>query len=337
VLIFISGISVAGAVEGQLQFSPYFDSNVRESLSDPASTYGLVARGRLNHELRYQRWNLRGEGFVQSNLDAIYQDETKLIANADLDLGFALSPVLNLLGQLGHFRKAFYGQDGSYLWTEYSTHLEFSPSQQFSGWLGFRERRKTLNVTDRFRFVEHGLELRGRYQVSSRLYIESVASRPHIVHRDFNAIGIHDDTLLVILPSPQKDSGSEGLVHLRYVGRLVFGVQIGIGDFQSNSVMGEFSFNSYQAYFTGQLGSAAYIHLMFRRVDKHYRYPKLIGWSQYRDPEEPNQDITHLRLERVLNDKNIIYLQVSLLRNETILNHRYYDKTLFELGLKVSL
>ena len=336
-LAFCGGYSTLEAVDGQLQFSSYYDSNVREALTVPDPTLGLTLRGRLSHEIRPPRLNIFGEILTQANLDALFQEESKLIINAELDFRYTLSQALNVLGNLSHFQKSFYNHTGSYLWTEYSTFLQYSPRSRYSGWLGYRHRKKTLETTDRYRFGEDNLEFRGRYRINPRIFLEGTLTGSNIVHTDFNAVGVVDDTSLVSLEYPQKDKGIEGLIHVRYRGKIIVGVQIGIGIVGSNSVIGEFNLVSYRAYISGKLGPSTFYHIVFRRIDKDYQYPELEGESRYRDPEEPTQNLGHFRLEKVLKGRSIGYIQISLLENETIFNQRYYDKTMVEIGIKHEL
>ncbi|MFC1543119.1 hypothetical protein ACFL4K_01110 [Candidatus Neomarinimicrobiota bacterium] len=337
-LAFGSGFAPLEAAEGQLQFSSYFDSNVREDISAPDQTLGLTLRGRLSHEIQSSKLNIFGELLTQANLDAIYlEEESKLILSADSNLRYSLSRNLYILGGLSHFRKSFSSRNGSYQLTECSTFLQFFPGPGYIGWLGYRYRGKTLEAGANYRFSENDLEIRGRYDINPRIFLEGTFSQSNIVHTDFNALGVEDDASLVFLEDPQQDQGTEGLLHLRYQGKAIIGAQIGIGTIESNSAIGEYSQCSYRIYLTGQLGPLTFYHAVFHRIDKQYQYPGLEGESRYRDPEEPTQNLLHLRLERILNNHSIGYLQVSLLENETIFSQRYYDKTMIEVGIKYDL
>ena len=336
-LAFCGGYSTLEAVDGQLQFSSYYDSNVREALTVPDPTLGLTLRGRLSHEIRPPRLNIFGEILTQANLDAVFQDESKLIVNAELDFRYTLSRALHIVGNLSHFQKSFYNHTGSYLWTEYSTFLQYSPRSRYSGWLGYRHRKKTLETTDRYRFGEDNLEFRGRYNITARLFLEGTVTGNHIIHSDFYAVGVVGDTALVILGYPQEDRGVEGILHLRYWGKTIIGVQVGMANIHSNSAIGAFTSMSFHAYMSGQLGSSTFYHIVFRLIDKDYKSPDLGGESRYRDPEEAVQNLAHIRLEQVLGSSSIGYLQLSRLQNETIFNQRYYDKTMIEIGLKYEI
>jgi hypothetical protein len=322
-------------MDGQFQFSSYYDTNVRESLESPEPSFGIALRGRLNHEVTSARWDISGEVLGQAYLDAQLLAESKLVVNADLGFRYGLSRFLQVLGHWSRFQKSFYDRAGSYVWTDYDLFMQFTTATRYSGWLGYRGRQKTLAAAERFRFGEHTLEVRGRYHISSKVYLEGTVRWYEVDHRDIPAVGVADDTSLVVLEFQQEDQGREGSLHLRYRGKAILGLQVGTGRVSSNSVIGEYCLIQYRAYISGQLRPSSFYHIVFRRIDKNYQYPELEGVTQYRDPEEPDQNLVHLRLEQVLRGGSIAYAQLSLLRNETILNRRYYDKTMLEVGLKV--
>ena len=336
-LAFCSGYSTLEAVGGQLQAATYFDSNVRESLDAPKPTFGLTLRGRTRHEVQAARLNISGELLGQVNLDAVLTDESQLLVNADLGLRYRLSRAILLQGNLSHFQKSFYDRAGSYAWTDYDAFIRFSPTARYTGWFGYRYRKKTLEALERFRFGEDNLELRGRYNLTSKIFLEGVVTGSRIIHTDFNAVGVVDDTALIRLEYPQRDRGVEGLIHLRYWGKAIIGVQVGFGNIYSNSAIGAYTSLSFQVYASGRLRSSTFYHVVFRLLEKDYAFPKLGGESRYRDPEEQVQNLAHIRLEQVLGGGSIGYLQISLLENETIFNQRYYDKAMVEIGLKYEL
>ncbi|UCH09605.1 MAG: hypothetical protein JSU61_10305, partial [Fidelibacterota bacterium] len=309
--------------------------NVRESLDEPEPSFGIAMRGRLNQELATSRWNISGEVLGQAYLDVQLLEESKLLVNSNLDVRYGLSRTLQILGHWNHFRKSFYDRTGSYDWTDYDLFMQFSPATRFSGWFGYRGRQKTLAAVERFRFLEHNLEARGRYQFGSKTFLEGTVRHYEVDHRDIPAVGVADDTSLVSLEYSQEDEGQEGYLHLRYRGKAIMGLQVGLGRVNSNSVIGEYRLIQYRIYLSGQLRPTSFYHIVFRRIEKDYQYPELEGITQYRDPEEPDQNLAHLRVEQVLSDDSVGYVQLSLLRNETILNRRYYNKTLIEVGLKV--
>ncbi len=335
--MFRGGYSTLEAADGQFQIAAYFDSNVRESLDAPAPTFGLILRGRKRHGLRAGRLNVSGDLLGQVNLDAILAEESQLLVNADLRSRYRISRTVLLQGDLSHFQKSFYGRTGSYAWTHYNAFFRFSPTSRYTGWVGYRYKRKSLEATERFRFGEDNLEARGRYNITSKIFVEGVMTGSRIVHKDFSAVAVTDDTTLVLLDYPQRDRGVDGLIHLRYRGKAIIGMQAGMGNITSNSAIGAFTSLSFQVYVSGRLRPSAYYHVVFRLFQKRYEHPEAGGESRYRDPEEQVQNLAHLRLEQVLGGGGIGYLQISLLQNETIFNQRYYDKAMVEIGLKYEL
>ncbi|MCH8838011.1 MAG: hypothetical protein IIA60_09470 [Candidatus Marinimicrobia bacterium] len=300
-------------------------------------TFGFTIRGRMHHEQQVARLNVSGELLGQVNLDAVLTDESQLLVNADLGLRYRLSRAILLQGNLSHFQKSFYDRAGSYAWTDYDAFIRFSPTARYTGWFGYRYRKKTLEALERFRFGEDNLELRGRYNLTSKIFLEGVVTGSRIIHTDFNAVGVVDDTALIRLEYPQRDRGVEGLIHLRYWGKAIIGVQVGFGNIYSNSAIGAYTSLSFQVYASGRLRSSTFYHVVFRLLEKDYAFPKLGGESRYRDPEEQVQNLAHIRLEQVLGGGSIGYLQISLLENETIFNQRYYDKAMVEVGIKYEL
>ncbi len=322
------------AADGQLQLSSYFDSNVRETVSASDQTMGLILRGRLGHLIHRSKATFFGEFSGQTNLDPIYREETKLIVTGDLGTSYALTRAVRIQGQLGHFSKSFYDRTGSYRWNDYRLQLEWSPEPRYSAWWIYSQRNKTLQLTNHYRFRERSWEFRGRYQPGQRMLIEGAYGRAAIVHRDIFAVVASGDTTTLQSFVPQEDTGWEGFVHWRYISKVILGVRLDRASFKSNSVIGAYHLSGFQIYLSGQVGESVYYHASFRRVKKDYSYPTPGGSSPYRDPEEHDQDLAHFRLEKVTNEKLVGYLQLSRLRNETILNRRYYTKTLLETGIK---
>ena len=278
--------------------------------------------------------SLRGEIFAHTFFDARDAYENKVIFSGDLGIRYSFSNTLQIQGQLQHFLKSFVHTTGSYEWTLYSTALQYTRRSGYTVRLSYLHRNKLLEGINQYRFVEENLELNNRIHFNTRWLLEGSLRLTDLLHADFDALDVVEDTSLASIGDPQKDRGFGGLVHLRYRGRVIAGCRIGFGTIRSNSVIGDYNRRMYQVYFSGNLGQSTYYHFIYRWVDKDYQYPQLEGISWYRDPEEHDQNLTHLRLERMITDNSILYAQISLLRNETILNHQYYSKTLIEIGME---
>ena len=328
---------ILDAAESQLQFSTYFDSNALETLNAPTPSSGISLRGRMNNQWQWDELGISGNLMGQVILNAALPRESKLLFDANLDAVYALSAALVIRGQIKRFQKALYAGAGSYAWTDAETFVRFSSVPGYSLWLGYRTRRKSLEASQRLRFTEDNLEMRARYRLSTRSIIEGTLTGSRVIHRDFNAVAVAEDTLLIPLAYAQDDRGLDGWLHVRRGGRTIVGLQFGGGTVRSNSVIGAFIIVSARAYISGQLRPATFYHIDLRLINKTYAFPSLQGESRYRDPEEPLQNMAHFRLEQALGGRGIGYLQVSRLQNETSINQRYYDKTMVEIGVKLDL
>ncbi|UCD36797.1 MAG: hypothetical protein JSW54_08115, partial [Fidelibacterota bacterium] len=95
ILLFaLGGYPNLSAFDGQLHYSTYYDSNVRESLDTSKSTYGLTVRGRFSHRIQPRKLDLSVGVLTQANLDALFWEESKLILNPELNFRYALIPSL---------------------------------------------------------------------------------------------------------------------------------------------------------------------------------------------------------------------------------------------------
>ncbi len=324
-------LSAAGV---QFHVSPYFDSNVQEALADPEPTFGLKLRGNLNRETSGPRWNLYGNVLSLTFLDAKYPSESKLVGHIESGFRYRLLSRLSFTGHLIYFQKAFYWQRRSYRWTEGNSYVQWSPIRRFTFWAGYAHKSTAFKFRETIRYYEDSFEIRVLRLFARRFSIEGEAAFGTVDYRDYTAWTVEDDSNLVSLHIDQEDEFVRGLVHIRYQGRVITGVQGGYESASSNSVVGEYDQIVFRIYISGRLGNSIFYHFVLQRVDKHYRYPELQGITGFRDPEERIQNRTHARLERELGTGVLGFFQMSFLENETILNQRYYDKTVLELGVK---
>lgn len=329
--------SLICAISGQFQLSPYVDTNVQESLNNPTQTFGLKLRGDLHHEFSRSKWNIYEDILAQTFLDARFIDESKLILNSDLTVQYQWVPNILIVSQFSYFQKSFYEQTRSHRWSEYNIYLQFLPHRKITANIGYFFRSTTFTSLGKFRFDEYSYEMRGKFQLNPRFSIETAAILGNITYKDFAAWDIENDTLLISLDVNQKDRLARNTIHFRYRGKIIYGLQLGFEWVNSNSAIGEYILVSYQGYFSGRVGETFFYHLVLQRVDKNYRYPDLSGISGYRDPEEKIQNRSYIQIERVMVKRRVVFIKVSLFENETILNQRYYDKTVIEVGIKYKL
>ncbi len=321
----------------QVILSPYYDSNVRESFQLPEPTYGLKISGRWSQERSSLRSSTRGTLVGQTYLDAIFREESKLVINGELDHRYNIYQRIYFLGQGSYFRKAFINPGYFYSWGEAGLFLQFIPKGPFTGSAGYRHRSVIISTGKINRFRREAIEVRGHYYLNTKLYLVGSLGALVIAHRDFKARGVKGDTLLTVLRAPQRDQGYYGSLHLRYQGNFIYGVQATAETVSSNSVIGNYHFLSLRLYLSGRWRQKIFYHLVLQQMDKSYRNSDLQDVIQYRDPEELMQNRSYARVEHTLRETVLGYVQVSVLRNETLLNLTYYNKTLFEVGIKLNL
>ena len=297
----------------------------------------MKLKGSLAQDYTRDQWEIYGDLLGQTFLDAVFWDESKLVANLESGFRYGITPKMFLLGQLTHFEKIFYRQARSYRWTEYRNYLQLFSQNATTLWLGYSLRSTSFRTGETVRFSEDDFEIRGRYVFNSRLYMEGTAATGSVNYRNFLAWRVENDALPVLSDVNQTDESSRGSVHLRYRGKVIVGMQVGFERVTSNSVIGEYDLTSYRIYLSGRRGKSDFYHVVIQRMDKHYEYPALQGVSGFRDPEERIQNRTYVQWEHLLPSGAMGFVQISLLKNETILNQRYYNKFIMELGAKYSL
>lgn len=333
VFLLLFASAPAQKTTGDYRLSPYFDSNVRESPDDPFSSGGLKIGAQLSHQRFHPRWN--GNGNVQARvfLDGRIPQESKVALNVESGLQYTLSPLFYSVFHFGYFHKSFLWRSRDYRRSEAIAGLGVNPSPAVSAKASFQWRNTRFVPLETFRFTDRSLELSLDYAVSRQVSARAAGSMGRVHYRDFPAYFLSRDSLLVPLDDSQQDEFFRGLIHLRYRGRMVLGVQASVQTVSSNSVVGEFDMVIYRAYLSGRSGRFNFFHLVYQRVDKRYRYPGFRVESGYRDPEEKIQNQTHFRWERTVAPNAAVFLQISLLQNETIWNQLYYNKVLAELGI----
>lgn len=338
-LLFLFGchLSVVWAFEGQLRLSPYVDTNVTESLTGAETSFGVKLRGAASHQLRREKWSLYSDAVAQTFLDPLYTAESKFVARPEVGLTYRFSARTKLTGRVSHFHKAFFWQKRSYQWTETSTHLTVSPSARASASIGYSTKWTRFQTYTNIRFRDDNLELRGSVNFSPRTSIEWFASGGKIHYTDYRAWTLRDNVFLLLSEKDQRDETIMASLHMRHQGRVIIGTQLGVESVTSNSVISEYNLMSFRAYVSGRLGKSSFYHLVLQRVDKNYAFTLQGGLSAYRDPEEAVQNRTYLQLEHVEASGRTLFIQLSLLENETILNRQYYDKTMVEAGVKFDL
>ncbi len=336
-LILVVALSGVWCQKASLQVATYFDSNVDEALTETVPTVGFKLRGNLNHRIITQDWQIDGNILTQTYLDAILPTQSKLVVNSGLGLRYFFTPALQAVGGLNHFQKAFYDQGPSYRWTDYALNMRHRPADKLSIGAGWSHRTTNYTSLDSIKFLGRLVELRIGYHLTQNWLLEGLVRNRKTTFRDYPAQGVLNDTTLVQLGRSQRDDARSVQFHTRYQGKMIVGASLRYEQVTSNSVTGGFNLLNGRAYLSCRLGKTTMLHFIIQRVDKNYRRGDLSGVTAYRDPEERIQNRTYLQLERQLKPSVIGYLQMSHLANETLVNQRYYNKTMLELGIKFKL
>ncbi len=322
------------AVEGQLLFSPYYDSNVQEKISEQKQTYGLKLRGSLWFKSKKSRYNFYGNILGQSFFDALLFDESKMVINSEMGLVYFLSPTLQIRNQFVSFNKSFFGQSRSYKWMNYNLQMEKNIHSQFSFILGYSTKSTLISIPTAIKYNESSISIGERYKISSKIILEGFLSKSLIHFNNYKARVLKEEVIVIDPLLNQSDRSLQGTLHLRYHSDIIAGGYIGYEIVKSNSVIAVYDQASVRIYLSGRLGKQSYYHFVFQGIDKNYRYPSLIGISYFRDPEESIQNRTYVQLERILKNDIVVFFQISYLQNETLSNRQYYNKSIFEFGIK---
>lgn len=323
--------------QASLQVATYFDSNVREALTDTDQSLGFKLRGNLRHQITKWDWLLEGSVLTQTYLDAVSPAQSKLVVNSNLGLRYNLTPVIQAAGVLDHFQKSFYETGFSYRWIDYALVVYAQTSSKFNFSTRYSQRSTNYATLDSIKFLGQTVELRIGWHHSTTWLLEGLVAGKQITFHDYPAQGVVDDTTLVSLSASQEDRARTVQIHGRYHRQLILGTIVSYEAVTSNSLIGGYNLLSGRIYLSCRLGKDSMLHFIIQRVDKNYRRGDLSGVTAYRDPEERIQNRTYLQLERKLNRSAIVYFQVSHLANETLLNQNYYNKTMLELGIKLKL
>ena len=329
-----TAMSVSG--DSQFQLATYFDSNASEAAALSYSTFGLSLRGLWQQDYSRNKFRMSGQLLGQAFLDPMFGYGEKYILRGHLDLHYELSKTSEIYSSAVRFQKVLNGDSGTYARTEYQSQFRVYPSPNFSGLIGYKIRTKLLHYYTQYRFTEHIFETQVKYRFNSKYHLVTSVRGRTLHHRDLKARSLGSTGNLVNHTYSQRDWGFEASTNLRYSGTFLAGIQLGAEAVYSNSELNQYDMVFLHSYFTTRLGTSTYLHLVFRRIDKHYRYPHILNESLYRDPEEALQNLFHLRFEREFSRKRIIYLQFSLLSNETTINRQYYEKAFIETGFKYS-
>ena len=323
------------AAENQLTLSTYLDSNPIESLADPEATWGLKLQERLSFMGSSGTWSYDGSVVGQGFLEPVLLLDSKLVANAILNLRRDLGPRLSFQTNLISFQKL------------YLSELEHSSRSSLNLWLehaGAADRLQRVGLELIHSRVNSGLiytyaDQRASFLLRHALYPGLLAEWSLMVglatFRDLPARSFIDG-VVQNLSEDQQDHYSLVGLHLRHAGQMIWGLSLSHQRVRSNSDLAESTLWLARLYLSRRFGPRVFMHAVIQGMDKNYSQDLYTATTPTRDPEETIQNQIHLQLERVIDPRKVIYVQYSYARNETIYNYWFYQKHLFEAGLKLS-
>jgi len=325
------------AYERQFTLSSFMDSNPRESIFKSEPTPGIKAKALIRfNEARHGGQfygSLLGQGLIEP---ALFLD-SKFILNAELGGQYKLNPRWSLNGNLRTFQKLYFYELQRSERTSLNTYLSRSYSvsgMQDIGYTGADCR--IMSETD-FRYFDQEIYAKVSKRLRPRLQLELKGVLGRIDYLDYPIRTIENDTLIFNSNIDQQDRSWLLGLHLSHTGKLILGTSISYKDIHSNSPIDEATIWALKLYASGRIGERIFAHMVLQGMNKHYNNSKYLGLNPYRDPEENIQNQVHIQLERILSPEKVIYIQYSFIKNETVLNHWFYSKSLFEAGIKLSL
>ena len=317
-------------VDKQLQWALYYDSNPFESVQPADESMGITVRGRWRHQLAAGKFSgnivLAGQAFH----DQLHRSESKYILNPSLHIDCPIAPGLSAAADLVLFKKEYLASIGAYQRTDLNIALVYNPARRFTLWLSRRRAQKVLKIIRRYRYTVANTNIKARYQFTDRYFAEADFDQINIVHLD---VPVLDDSA-ENSGNRRADHGYRVSLHVRYSGHIITGLKYGQERIQSNTLAGYYDSTLLNFYLSTNITPKSFAHLSLRRIYKRYRHEQFPEASYYLDPEEPLQNLAHLRLEYQADKSRFYYLQISLLQNETTINRVYYSKALFEIGSK---
>lgn len=297
---------------------------------------GVKFTGRVHQTYRAKQLGLFGELTTQGFLDGQFADESKIIVQPELFAEYRLGHHWVVNGGVQHFQKTFQQQGPSYAWTDFQLNLAKSPVNwlKISADARVRYYRIDRSLVLHFREARFGGMM--RYTGNTGISMVIRGNRFLLSSKDYPAFGQSSNSTLQVLDKMQSDRGYELSIQAQYTGKIITGAEAVFQQRQSNSVIAEYQNIQLSGYISGRISNHTFYHVAIQLFKKDYAHPKIRGAIGYRDPEQPTENRLYCRVEQQLSEHISIFGQMSYLKNETLVNQIYYNKTVLELGSKFS-
>ncbi len=332
VIVFIV-LSVLWGLDGDLRCSIYYDSNIAESLSNPAASMGGNLRSNLDFMKRWRRLSTHGNFLTQAEIDGNHSTESKLLIDSGLKLDYIISTSNRLAISGNHFRKVLYRQDTAYYWTDLMIEFEHALNQKWYLASGLSRRNTQYPSLDSLYFNTDQGFLNLVWRPGNSWLIEGGF---HLWTTTYHSYPAWINVAGSLIPSSndQEDYGRIFSLHLRQQDKSIKGLSLAYTTVNSNSDTGEYVALRTQVYWSWRMRERHLVYIMLQGSTKEYRHNQLSGITSYRDPEERIQNRMHVLVERKISATSYAFIQASYLANEVTLNQYYYNKVLVETGIK---
>lgn len=336
ILINLLWNSVLG-FEKQLNFSTYYDTNPLESTDERDPTQGLKVKGLIRFEKQAPSTQIYGSLLGQGFLEPALFIDSKVVMNGELGGYHNFAPGYRLHAGLTSFQKLYLNDlQRSGRTTMIASVKRFRPTGPQVE-IGLKWTDSFIDYSSLFHYTSGRFFLKLMKQLRSSFSAEALIQLGRTNYSDYLAKQLTTHHDVVNSNVNQIDRSRLLGLHLKHLGKMIWGISLNHEDLGSNSVTGKAQVWSGNLYASGRISDEIFYHIMFHVVDKNYRYPELIDTSPFRDPEENIQNQVHLQLERVVQPGRVLYTQYSYIKNETVINYWFYTKHLFEVGLKLTL
>lgn len=349
--LFLTTKSAAG-IETQFNFSPYYDSNIIESLANPVSGYGFNLRAKTSEDFRAGHFEIRTGLLAQGYLETEIYEESKVIIVPQIYVSHPISSNSILYLSNEGFYKRFPDKHSVDLniegmestssqkryryWVDTQFGLQTRIDDNLQSSVSFRYRPTTVENLRMYQYETFLTQWKTKVYLGSHFNLSTGLGYVNTQHRDFLARKLNSNSSLVRSEHPQRDYGLRLEAQLQYRGSVIAGVRLLGESIRSNSVVGRYVQARIEPYASGYIGSKFFYHFAFEFSYKEYEHENQQIIIGYRDPEGPAQNRAHLKIERFIGDDLLSFIQVSMFRNESIIVGRYYDKTIAQIGLEYS-
>ncbi|MBC8192329.1 MAG: hypothetical protein ISR87_00565 [Candidatus Marinimicrobia bacterium] len=330
-------IKPALSYEKQLNLSTYFDSNPRENLTNIESTFGLKARGLMRFEQDRQNAHFYGSILGQGFLEPALFLDSKVVVNGELGGHYKFARGYRMDAGLKTFQKLYFDELQRSGRTTLSVSIKRLRSQKMQQELGVRSTASHIDYGTLFQYYDQRMFLKLTRRLTSDFQAEFSAHLGQIDYSDYPARILIGNFLELSNTENQQDFTRTLGIHLKHLGKMIWGVAVNFEDINSNSTTAESNVWSAKLYASGRLSDQVFFHVVLNGMKKFYAQTDFLEATPYRDPEENIQNQLHIQLERVIHPSRVLYIQYSLIKNETIFNHWYYNKNLIEIGVKLTL